>query len=193
MVFLAFIDDEEERTLFERLYNSYRKQMHAVARSVLKNDMDSEDAVHDAFLKLAKKHMPTVSRIEDERDRRNYLLTMTKNIALNMIRDKKRVVDTDGFEFGAFTGCRQDLDDDAFFDMICNNIECGKFYTALNGMKQTYKETLYYHFVLEMTIPQTAKVLGLSVPAIKQRLVRGKKILLETIGRKREEHVDHKE
>lgn len=58
--FLAFIDDENERRLFEMLYLSYRKQMQAVARSILSNDADAEDAVHDVFLKLAKRFMPTI-------------------------------------------------------------------------------------------------------------------------------------
>ena len=55
--YMSFIDDESHRRLFEEIYINYRKQMFLVARSVLGNDSDAEDIVHDVFLKIAKKHM----------------------------------------------------------------------------------------------------------------------------------------
>lgn len=53
-LYMSFIDDEAHRRLFEEIYLNYRKQMLLVARSVLGNDSDAEDIVHDVFLKIAK-------------------------------------------------------------------------------------------------------------------------------------------
>lgn len=54
ILYMSFIDDEIHRRLFEEIYMTYRKQMFLVARAVLSNDSDAEDAVHDVFLKIAK-------------------------------------------------------------------------------------------------------------------------------------------
>lgn len=66
-LYMSFIDDEAHRRLFEEIYLNYRKQMLLVARSVLGNDSDAEDIVHDVFLKIAKKHMARISKIEKTR------------------------------------------------------------------------------------------------------------------------------
>ena len=85
LIYMSFIDDESHRRLFEEIYLSYRKQMFLVARTVLKNDSDAEDIVHDVFLRIAKKYMAKISTIENETDLRNYLLKATKNAALDSI------------------------------------------------------------------------------------------------------------
>ena len=179
--FLAFIDDENERRLFEVLYLSYRKQMHSIAKSILLNDADAEDAVHDAFLKLAKRSMPIISGIKDERDRRNYLLKMAKNTALNMKRDRKQVVDPNDPAVKAFAARNADIDDDTFINTLCDHIDSKRVIEAINGLDTVYKDALYYHFVLEMTVPQTAKALGRKEQTVKKQLVRGKKRLLDVL------------
>lgn len=179
--FLAFIDDENERRLFEMLYLSYRKQMQAVARSILSNDADAEDAVHDVFLKLAKRFMPTMIGLEDKCDRRNYLLKTVKNTALNMKRDRKPIVDPYDPAINAFAAKNAGIDDDTFINTLCDHIESKRVIEAINNLDTVYKDVLYYHFVLEMTIPQTAKALGRKELTVKKQLVRGKKLLLDML------------
>lgn len=45
----------DKRKLFDEVYRHYRKQMIAVAKSILKND--AEDAVHDVFCCIASSHI----------------------------------------------------------------------------------------------------------------------------------------
>lgn len=90
LIYMSFIDDESHRRQFEEIYLSYRKQMFLVARTVLKNDSDAEDIVHDVFLRIAKKYMAKISTIENETDLRNYLLKATKNAALRCLRSPKK-------------------------------------------------------------------------------------------------------
>ena len=54
LFFLMMIDSDEERSKFEIIYNNYRNLMFFVAKNILNNDSDAEDAVHDAFLKIIK-------------------------------------------------------------------------------------------------------------------------------------------
>ena len=176
-LYMSFIDDESQRRLFEEIYLNYRKQMLLVARSVLGSDTDAEDVVHDVFLKIAKKHMSRISKIENRIDLRNYLLKATKNTALDHLRKRRHeeaILDTVNEK-----NLKKDakMADDELVDKICSGIEYERVVTAIASMDGIYQEALYYHFVLEMSVPEVAKLLDCKVSTVKQRLVRGKKLL----------------
>lgn len=176
-LYMSFIDDESHRRLFEEIYISYRKQMFLVARSVLGNDSDAEDIVHDVFLKIAKKHMTRIGKIEKETDLRNYLLKATKHTALDHLRKHRRErIVADG-EIIAEMPDTYDMTDDAYVEKICNNIEYERIVSAIASLKDIYREVMYYHFVLDLSIPEVAKLMDCKVSTVKQRLVRGKKLL----------------
>lgn len=44
---------EDKAKLFDEAYRHYRKQMIAFAKSILNNDEDTEDTVHDVFCYIA--------------------------------------------------------------------------------------------------------------------------------------------
>ena len=90
VLYLSLIDEEDNKQKFEIIYHSYRKQMAMVAMSIVQNQADAEDVVHDVFVNIATKYMETVKRISDEADLRNYLLKATKNTALNWKKKKQR-------------------------------------------------------------------------------------------------------
>ena len=176
-LYMSFIDDEAHRRLFEEIYLNYRKQMLLVARSVLGNDSDAEDIVHDVFLKIAKKHMARISKIEKDTDLRNYLLKATKHTALDHLHKHRRERIAADAELEAVVPDVVDLTDDAFVEKICNNIEYERIVSAITSLKDIYREVMYYHFVMDLSVPEVAKLMDCKVSTVKQRLVRGKKIL----------------
>lgn len=52
LIYLQMLDTPEEQSLFERLYYAYRTMMFHIARKVVHNEQDAEDAVHQAFLSI---------------------------------------------------------------------------------------------------------------------------------------------
>lgn len=54
LVYLQMIATRSDKEKFEEIYTAYRKLMLYVANEVLKNDRDAEDAVHEAFISVAK-------------------------------------------------------------------------------------------------------------------------------------------
>lgn len=174
VLYMSFIDDESHRRPFEEIYINYRKQMFLVARSVLGNDSDAEDIVHDVFLKISKKHMARISRIENDTDLRNYLLKATKHTALDHLHKRRRErIATDAEIEADIT----DITDDAFVEKICNNIEYERIVSAIVSIKDIYRDVMYYHFVMDLPVPEVAKLMDCKVSTVKQRLVRGKKTL----------------
>ena len=50
--YLTLIESDTDKSKFEIIYRAYRDLMFHVAYKILNNQQDSEDAVHQAFLKI---------------------------------------------------------------------------------------------------------------------------------------------
>ena len=57
VLFLTYLDDENDKRLFEEMFYSYRKQMLSFSISILKNKDDAEDAVHNVFFTHSSKKL----------------------------------------------------------------------------------------------------------------------------------------
>lgn len=181
LFYLSLIENDVQKKLFEDIYHSYRKQMFFLARKILNNDTDAEDVVQDVFYKIAVKHMPTVESIENSEDLRNYLLKATKNTALNMKKKSERSFAVTEKTSKLHTEKSKGLSDDEFLAELCNKITYDKLLDTMMNMSDTYKEVLYYHFVLGMTAKETAGYLDRKVSTVKKQIVRGKKMLIEQV------------
>lgn len=56
----------------------------------------------------------------------------------------------------------------------------------MEKLPEKYRTVLWFHFKEGMTVEQTAHALGLKTATVKQRLVRGKKTLLDMFESEKE-------
>ena len=63
-----------------------------------------------------------------------------------------------------------------------SGIEYQKIVTVIKELKSPYNEVLYLHFVNDLSIRQTAKLLNRKEKTVKMQLVRGKKILVSKLS-----------
>ena len=156
--------------------------MVTLALSILGKKEDAEDAVSKVFVRIAEKNWDVVRGIKSDTDLRNYLLKATKNTSLNMIKARKKEnVSLDTISEYYLEGI-EELSDDSFLEVICNRVEAEKVKKTILQMNEKYRDVLYYHFVMGLTVPETAKSLNQTVAATKKQLVRGKKMLLKMLG-----------
>ena len=179
-LYLAYLDDENDKELFANIYYSYRKQMVTVAISIVNND-DAEDVVEEVFLRIAQKYFDVVRSIDNATDLRNYLLKATKNAAISKSKSKKKDITSLDTVSEYNMGEIEELSDDTFVESLCNKIDYDQIVAAIKSLSEKYRDVLYYHFVMELTVPQTAKTLNQSLPTTKKQLVRGKKMLLSLL------------
>ncbi len=177
--YLSLIDNDNERKLFERIYYDHRKQMFTIAFSILENEDDAEDLVHDVFCNIAEKYMQSLQKIKNEQDMKNYLLKATKNSALNKKRDTKPHVSLHESEYMLN---KDDLNDNEFLNKVCNNISYQEVLKAIRSLDKKYEEVLYLHFVIGMTVPEVAEHLERNKQTVKKQLLRGKILLLEKLS-----------
>lgn len=181
-LYLAYLDDNNDKKLFEDIFLSYRKQMVTFAISILGDEDDAQDAVGDVFLRIAQKNWDVVREIKNETDLRNYLLKATKNTSLNKVKAKKKENVSLGTIMEYDMDGIKDLSDDTFLEVICNKVEYDKIVQAIRLLNEKYRDVMYCHYVIEMTVPEVAKSLNQTLSATKQQLVRGKKMLLSLLG-----------
>ncbi len=170
LLYLKLIDNDEDRRKFEDIYYTYREQMYFVAYSVVKNKEDSEDVVHDVFIKIASKHMRTINNIKEERDLRYYLLSAVKNTAINT-RKKKDYNNIPVSELVEDFSDRNILiSNNDFLDTLCLKSDCEQVLHAIKNMGKIYRDVLYFYFVVELTIQEISEVLNRKVSTTRKQL-----------------------
>ncbi len=172
--YLSVIDGETEKLTFEYYYVTYRKQMYCAAKSVVKNESDAEDAVHNAFLGIAKHIDVLLSADEDKA--KCYCIKAAKNAALNIARKNSRANDFLNIDD------LYDVADEKSFEEILNSADYRNVIEIIRDMDDVYRDVLYLRYVTDMPVKKIADVLDRKESTVKQQLVRGKKILISALS-----------
>ncbi|MEF9921453.1 MAG: sigma-70 family RNA polymerase sigma factor [Anaerovoracaceae bacterium] len=88
LFYLAMIDTEEDKRKFERIYLAYKQTMYYAANRILKNTHTSEDAVHQAFIRIIN-HLEKINENECHKTRA-FLVVITEHIAIDIYRKQKK-------------------------------------------------------------------------------------------------------
>lgn len=173
VLYMSFIDDEDDRTKFEIIYNTYRKRMVLTAYSVLHNKDDAEDVVHDTFIKIAR-NMKSIDEPESDKTL-SYVIKATKNNAINLLHKNERRNELIKFDDV------ENITDEHFFEKLSLVENYEEIVCAIRTLNDTYRDVMFYHFVKEMKIKDIADLLGKKNSTVQQQLIRGKKKLLEIL------------
>ena len=92
LIYLQMIESEEDKSKFIQIYTKYRNLMFHVARQILGNDSDAEDAVHEAFL-ASLKHLHKFSDVDCPKTR-SYFVTIMENKSIDHICKHRHEVGT---------------------------------------------------------------------------------------------------
>lgn len=165
-LYMTLLEDERDIPSFRRLYRTHHDRMMRMAlRFFPKDQKAAEDAVHESFLKIIE-NFSKISEISWE-ELGSYVVTIVKNVSLNMLKKQKRLVLTD--DWAAFEGAEEPSDG------------FGRLVALIRAMPETYRAVLEMRFVLEMEYREIAKVLGISESAVANRVSRGRKLLMEKL------------
>lgn len=169
LIYLQSIADPQDRNKFEQLYIQYKQLMFCVANSILRNEYDAEDAVHQAFLAIVK-NLDKISDLECTKTK-TYLVTIVENCAIDIYRVKKRKAtvplneDIVGLEFeGPHTNALAE---------------------AIAKLPVRYRHVILLKYDCGYSYSEIAEILGLSyegVHSLDQRAKRKLKKVLEEAG-----------
>lgn len=181
LFYLSLIESEEDKSKFERLYNNYRKLMKYVAIEKLKDEYLAEDAVHEAFIKLAR-YIKGIDE-NDSRKTKAFLVIVVKSVCIDMIRKQKHnkffsleEIDNMGY-----------VSNDSLKD-----IEIQDVYSAIESLSDTYREIIELKVYYDLSDKQIADIVGIENSAVRKRLQRGREILRKKLSERGEDYVSVK-
>lgn len=174
-VFLALIDNASDREKFATIYEKYKRKMFSVAYGILKDEYAAEDAVHEAFIAVAR----NIGKIKDadSTETAAYLCRAAKSRALNIYESKKRESERVGI-LGEDTDIPFEEDG---FNRIIAEAEISDIAECINRLPEKYRIVIVLRYLDEMKPSGIAVTLGLNAETVKKRLLRGKAMLRDIL------------
>ncbi|MDD4090030.1 MAG: RNA polymerase sigma factor, partial [Tissierellia bacterium] len=165
LIYLNLIDTEEDKSKFEQIYNNYKHTMFYVAKSILKDDYLSEDAVHNAFISIAKS-MDNINEVGSNRTK-GYVVVIVRNISLNMLKKQNKDVAIDELEENI-------KDDNSLEDEVLSKLSVDSIIEEITSLPMIYKDVLYLSYVEDLPTQEISRLINISNEAVKKRLQRGR-------------------
>lgn len=169
LIYLQMLDSAKGRADFEQLYNRYRGLMHYVAKQILRNEQDAEDAVHQAFLAIIKNASNIFHKNFDVKcpETRSLVVIIVERKAIDLLRQRSRRPEAELDE--AITGWEIPLPGD------------GPLSDAMAKLPARYREVLMLHFAHGHTTKEIARLFDIKQESVQKLLRRAKERLRDVL------------
>jgi RNA polymerase sigma-70 factor, ECF subfamily len=171
-----------ERELFHELIRPYERRVFAAALAILRNEADAEDAAQEAVLK-AFKH---IRQFRAEARFSTWLIQIAVNEARMRRRKLQAVVMEPMVDQQDEDGHYTPRDFADWREIPSETLERAevrqKLAEALNSLGEKYREVFILRDMQQLSIEDTAKTLGISVPSVKTRLLRARLMLRDLLA-----------
>ena len=157
ITFMALIDNEGDKELFRQIYDTYRTMLLGYAYKLTHDVSLAEDAVSEAFLRLAKSfnnvHNFEVTKIA------SYTVIIVRNVCYDLLESN----DSDLTYIDEISNEEPETAvEDATVKQLLNS--------AVNDLPEIYKDSIILRYYYELTIIELSEMLGLSVSGVKKRI-----------------------
>ncbi len=172
-----------DQEAFSALVAEYSRKIYRLAKNITQNDEDAEDVLQDAFLK-AYEHLPG---FQGNSKFYTWIVRIAVNESLMKLRKRKgdRFISLDEpVETGEETVKREiavweDNPEQRYSREEMQHI----LDEAVDGLKPDFRTVFMLRDIEELSTEETAETLGISVPAVKSRLLRARLALREKLTR----------
>ena len=151
------------KKMLEQLYRANRTVMLQRALSILSDQQLAEDAVHDAFIRITR-HIGRLKNMPSE-ERRYLCLAIVKNVALNMLRDRK--------ETDPLPETLQSVSREVILSM--------DIASAISSLEEGHRNVVLLRLRYGFSTVETARLLDINKGTVRSRLSRAREILREAL------------
>lgn len=162
---LTLIDTDEEKDRFTMLYEQYKHLMFYIAQDILKDEHLSEDAVQEAFLRIAK-NFHKINEICCPQTR-NFVVIITRNVSITMVKKEHYDIDLDEYIKN------ETSETDHFFDLISDKI----LIHCILDLPDAYRDVLYLYHLYGYSFNEISSLLSITVETAKKRAQRSRLML----------------
>ncbi len=181
----SFINENDEGA-FEEIVNRYVDKIYGLALRITRNQNDAEEVLQDVFLTLAKK----IDTFRGEAKFSSWLYRVTANASYMRLRaERKHETDISLEDYvpyddnGTLMGRVASKDwslrpDKALFSKEAMDI----IERAVEELPESYRVVFHLRDIEGLSNEEASQILGISVPAIKSRLHRGRLFLRDRLS-----------
>jgi RNA polymerase sigma-70 factor (ECF subfamily) len=169
---------------YAAIIRRHNRRLFRIARSILKNDAEAEDALQDAYVQ-AFLHL---DKLRDATNLSAWLGRITANEALGRLRRRRPTVGLDEIE-------EKEAHDDSIGDNVLGSIrredpeamvahrEVGRILEkAVDQLPQNFRTVFVACAIEQMSIEETAACFSLPPNTVKTRYHRAKRLLRQSLG-----------
>ena len=168
---------------FGELISKYERRVYRMARQITQNDEDAEDVLQESFLK-AYEHLDS---FQGQSKFYTWLTRIAVNESLMKLRKRKsdrsvsldENIETDEEPIVREIAVWEDTPEQRYSQEEMREI----LDKAIEGLKPIFRTVFILRDVEEMSTEETAEALGLSIAAVKSRLLRARLQLRERLTR----------
>lgn len=147
---------------WEPLVRMHQNAVFRFAYLLLGDPDDAEDVAQETFLRAWK----SLERFDTTRPFRPWLLSIAKNLASNWRRSSGRYI-------SALTRAFRDQPIPASIEeKSTRRMQADELWKAVQHLKMTDQQIIYLRYFLELSVAETAEVLGVAEGTVKSRLNR---------------------
>jgi len=164
----------------EQVYHDYAPRVYSVARRMVSSDVDAEDVTQDVLLQVVRK-LPS---FRGESSFPTWLHRVTVNAALSHRRrqalreDRRHSLDENRGEEAVATATHSQPPDDLLADSETKQL----IELAIASLPEGYRQVFVLADVEGLPNADVADRMGLSLPAVKSRLLRARGMLRDALS-----------
>lgn len=168
LIYLQMIDSPRKRSQFEQLYERYRGLMYRVAYKILHDEQDAEDAVHQAFLAIARNAGKIFAKNFEVNcpETRSLVVIIVERKAIDLLRARRPQAELDeyvaGWEFSP-------PGDSPLVD-------------AMTRLPARYREVLMLRFDSGYTAREIARLFDVQAESVQKLIWRAKEALRKQLA-----------
>ncbi len=165
---LAVLETNEQRNELSEFYERNQNRLFAIASEHLHNQQDSEDAIQEAFLRIADKPDKFFSLSRTEQS--FYVSAIVRNVSVDMFNKKNKHQPNDISEDIVYNS-ETDLLENSLLEKISHD----EILDFINNLPALQRNVLILTCLSELSISETAEILKISKSAVNQRLYLARK------------------
>ena len=175
-LYLALIDEEWDLIRFEEAYYEYKGLLHYIAKKILQDEHRAEDAVQEAFLRIAK-NFHKVGNVKTT-STKNFFILITRRVCLNLLEREEKFSTATEEEISLF---ENSYTPGSLPDSFAGEAELIR---QILNLPESMRSVLYLQAVYGFNAKETANLLGISVGAVWKRTSRARVILKKELEEK---------
>jgi len=156
-----------------QVYLLYKDMLYNVSFRIIKNTHDTQDIVHDAFIKAFQ----NISKLESDLNVGAWLKRIVINCSLDFLKQKKKLDWLqDSVEFQKNEEVEEALEN------ISLKVEAVK--KAIDNLKDKYRIIIVLYLIEDYSHKEIAQQLGLNESTVRNQYIRGKRLLKQQLQSK---------